>query len=194
MTTTQETIESVRTFLAGKGPNILDMPDLEGMPQLYRIDGSNAFGLFDDDQIFPFTGAYMGTTDGTDKYLCFQCRDFDIMVDLHDSEADLNGIPEEFEDKSKSERIAITDEEFSNIMELVDDTRKMVAVDFAHGYRLYYDEDEEKLIFGGDKMYFEHEVLSIMDYGIPFGGIVIELREFSIFFRNYNTVETGGAC
>jgi len=192
MTMTQETIESVRKFLAGKGPNILDMPDYEGVPQLYRMDSGNAFGLFDDDQIFHFTGAYMGTTDGTDKYLCFQCKDFDIMVDLHNSEADLNEIPENFEDKEKSERIAITVNEFSNIMKLVDDTREMVAVDFANGYRLYYDEDEEKLILGGDKMYFEHEVLSIMDYGIPFGGVVIKLREYSIFFRNYNTVDNGG--
>jgi len=195
MTMTQDTIASVRDFLAGNGPAALYLPELTGIPELYRVDGRYSFGLFDEDQVFPFTGTYMATTDGSSRFLCFQCDDFDIMVDLDDKEADLNGIPESFEDATKSDRIVIDDDEFQRILALVDDeSQDMGAVDFANGYRLSYDEDEDKLFLSGDRLYCDYEVRSIMDYGIPFGGVVIELDQISLFFRNYSTVDVGGAC
>jgi len=182
-------VEFVRRFMTS------DIPDVDAHALtkdgnfLVKVDGKTGVGFEDTDQIFFFTGVTMGVSEDGRRYIDFQCEDYDLLVDLNDKNARVDAL-DAYEDPKKTEMVTLTDDEYDDIMKLVNDDSPAdgTVVKFGNGYELSCREDEDYLILGGGNLYQEYDVLSIADHGIPYGGVMFELENYSLFFRNYNTV------
>jgi len=183
----QEKVRKFSEFLAGSQDSEMELDGEIGLIVI-RKEGKNYVGFADTDQVFQFTGVYKDTIN-EEHWMIFQSTDFDIMVPLEDCSA-LDYKPlDSYKDIEATKRIHITDNEYDWLMEVASTGNESgpdnFAFQFGNGFKIVSDESEDTLSLEGESLYQIYDVTSVFDYGVPYGGAVIGVGQYSFFFRNY---------
>ena len=178
--TSDRMVERISSFMNGK----VDEVTLENL-WLSRMDGKTAVAFGDDDQIFQFKGIVPVSADEK-HFIAFQCDGFDVMYDYTGKE-DLEPLAV-FENMECSNTKILDDGTVSKIMggALFGD---FTNTDLGNGFWIGYHDGEDELMLENESLVQDYEVQYVRDFGLPLGGISMNLGDFWMFFRSYTEVE-----